>query len=618
MQSMGDVVRYMPGITIGQGEGNRDQTMIRGTSSTADFYVNGVRDDVQYFRDLYNVERVEAIKGSNAMMFGRGGGGGVINRTMKEAGWRPMHELVLETGSFDHARVSTDAGIAPMSSLAARVTGVYESSGSFRDGVRIERYGVNPTATIVAGAATRLILDYEHFRDNRTADRGIPSFKGRPINVSEATFFGDPLNSNSDIRVNAASAALHVITNAGITITNRTRVALYDKAYQNVFSGAVAASGSEVSIQAYNQKTRRNNLFNQTDVALEAATGRIRHAMLVGAEAGRQATAVFRSTGFFNGTATSVLVPITKPVPSMPVTYRQGVSDANSQVDNTVLSLYGQNQLTLSSRWQLLAGLRYEIFNIDYHNNRSGMDLSRRDAMLSPRIGAVYKPRTMISLYGSYGVSHLPSSGDQFASLTDVTSALKPERFLNYELGAKWDVASGLSLSTAAYRLDRTNTMANDPNDPARSLQTGSQRTNGFEVDLRGALTPAWDLAAGFSHQNAFISSATSAAPAGAQAPIVPRNAAAIWNRVQLTNRFAVAAGATWQTESFAGIDNSVTLPGFTEVDGAMYYVLGGRARVQANFENLLNTNYYPTAHNNNNISPGRPRSVRVSLTTEF
>ena len=89
MQSMADVVRYVPGIGMAQGEGNRDTPIFRGNSSTSDFFVDGVRDDVQYFRDLYNVERVEALKGPNAMIFGRGGVGGVINRVVRQADWTP-------------------------------------------------------------------------------------------------------------------------------------------------------------------------------------------------------------------------------------------------------------------------------------------------------------------------------------------------------------------------------------------------------------------------------------------------------------------------------------------------------------------------------------------------
>ncbi len=100
MTSIGDVVRYVPGITAHQGENNRDQVIIRGNSSSADFFVNGVRDDVQYYRDLYNLERVEALKGPNAMIFGRGGMGGVINRVSKEAGFTPLREISLMGGSF--------------------------------------------------------------------------------------------------------------------------------------------------------------------------------------------------------------------------------------------------------------------------------------------------------------------------------------------------------------------------------------------------------------------------------------------------------------------------------------------------------------------------------------
>ena len=95
MRSMADVVRYVPGVSMGQGEGHRDAPTLRGNSSTADFFVDGVRDDVQYYRDLYNAERVEVLKGPNAMIFGRGGGGGVVNRVTKEAGFQPIQRTTL-------------------------------------------------------------------------------------------------------------------------------------------------------------------------------------------------------------------------------------------------------------------------------------------------------------------------------------------------------------------------------------------------------------------------------------------------------------------------------------------------------------------------------------------
>src|SRR4029079_18561028 len=118
-----------------------------------------------------------------------------------------------------------------------------------------------------------------------------------------------------------------------------------------------------------------------------------------------------------------------------------------------------------------------------------------------------------VSLYGSYSVSYLPSSGDQFSSLTNVTQQVEPERFTNYEIGAKWDTSSGLSVTTAVYRLDRTNTRATDPNDPTRIVQTGSQRTNGFEVGANGRVTAGWTIARGDALQDAVGDSAENGAP---------------------------------------------------------------------------------------------------------
>ncbi|HYN82906.1 MAG TPA: TonB-dependent siderophore receptor [Gemmatimonadaceae bacterium] len=617
MQSLADVARYIPGITAGQGEGNRDQMILRGNSSTADFYVDGVRDDVQYFRDIFNVESVEALKGPNAMIFGRGGGGGVINRVMKQADFNTVRDVSAEVGAYDHRRFSADLGQALSPSMATRLTSMYQSSRSFRNGVDLERYGVNPTLSF-SGPNTSVAVGYEHFQDHRTADRGIPSFEGRPFEANRSTFFGDPRASHSDARVNAATATITHQAPAGVILTSRTRFAGYDKFYSNVFPGAVSATGTTVSISAYDNATTRRNFFTQADAVLPVFTGRINHTMVLGAEAGRQSTDNFRRTGYFNGTATATSMPVSSPTISAPLEFRQSATDADNHVDNTVLSLYGQDQIRLSQRWQIVAGLRYESFDIDFQNNRDDSSLSRQDGMISPRVGLVYKPRAPISLYSSASVSYLPSSGDQFSALTEVTRALEPERFVNYETGLKWDVSDRLAFSAAAYRLDRDNTRANDPTDPARILQTGSQRTNGFELDLRGELTQAWEVAGGYSWQNAFISSATTAAPRGARVPLVPRAATSLWNRVRLTDRVALGAGIIHQSKSFAAIDNTVTLPAFTKLDGAAYYAFGRNLRAQINVENVFNARYYPTANNNNNISPGAPRTLRFSVTTGF
>jgi catecholate siderophore receptor len=277
-----------------------------------------------------------------------------------------------------------------------------------------------------------------------------------------------------------------------------------------------------------------------------------------------------------------------------------------------------QDQIELSRRVQILAGARFDYFDLRFHNNRTGEDLRRIDRLVSPRTGIVIKPFMPLSIYASYSVSYLPGSGDQFSSLTTITQQVKPEKFSNYEAGAKWDVCRNLTFTAAAYRQDRTNTRATDPNDPTRILQTGSQRTNGVEAGVNGNLTRSWAIAGSYAHQNAFINSATTAARDGARIALVPRNTFSVWNRFQLMRKLGLGLGVIHRSDIFAAIDDMVTLPGYTKIDAAVYVPFGEKWKLQANIENLLNKKYFLNADGNNNISPGSPRAVRINLMMRF
>ena len=618
MQGLADVLRYVPGASMGQGEGHRDAPTIRGNSSTADFFVDGVRDDVQYFRDLYNVERVEVLKGPNAMIFGRGGGGGVINRVTKRAHAERGGELRLEAGSHAHGRVTADVNAPLGAGVFGRINALYEDSGSFRDHVELRRWGVNPTATW-QNDRTVLRLNYEHFEDERTVDRGVPSFGGRPATPSRSTFFGDPGQSRATTDIDFFSGTVEHAFSPMLTLRNHTVLAGYDKFYQNVFPGAVTSNGQQVSIAAYNNRTDRENLFNQTDLVVQANTGAVRHTLLLGAELGRQETANVRNTGFFNNTTTSILVPFANPtVFGTPITFRQVASDADNSTEATIAALYVQDQVQLTPQLQLIAGLRFERFDIDFHDDRTGADLARTDELVSPRLGVVFEPMEPLALYASYSVSHLPSSGDQFSSLTASSQTLEPEEFENLEVGAKWEIRPDLMLTGALYRLERTNTTAQDPANPARIVQTGAQRTTGFEAEVAGQVTPVWQVLGGYAWQDAEIVSATTAAPAGRKVPLSPEHKLSLWNKVTLSPAWAFGVGVIWQDEMYASISNAVTLPAFTRVDGAVFYRVNERLRVQLNVENLFDEGYFATAHNDNNITPGAPRSFKVALTAGF
>ena len=636
--SIADVARYQPGITSHQGENNRDQLIIRGQNSSADFYVNGVRDDVQYYRDLYNLERVETLRGPNALAFGRGGGGGVVNRVTKEAEFSPLYEFTLQGGAFGNRRGTFDINKPINKKIALRVNGVGEVSDSFRDFVDLRRFGFNPTATISPDSNTRITLSYDFFRDRRTADRGISSFNGRPLDIPISTFFGNPSNSKVRADVNLFNAGFERVFGSFI-VRNRTMYGDYDRFYQNYVPGVSNGESSSscvsqvgtVCISAYNNATKRRNLFNQTDFIYNLVAGGTKHMLLGGFEFGRQHSNNFRNTGYFNNstTQTTITVPIDDPIVSAPTAFRQSATDADNRTRLNLGAAYVQDQIELSRFVQIVAGLRLDYFDLKFHNNRTNVavrDFSRIDRLVSPRIGVVIKPVTNLSLYGNYSVSYLPSSGDQYSSLAANTETLKPEKFQNYEVGVKWDILRNLSFTSAAYRLDRTNTRAVDPQNPTLFVPTGGSRTNGFEAGLNGNITRSWSVTGGYAYQDAFITKTTSTAPAGTQIAQVPRHSFSVWNKYQFTRRLGAGLGLIRRSDMFASLNNnkstpplrSVVLPAYIRVDGAVFYSFNENWRLQANVENIFDTRYYQNADNNTNISPGSPRAAKIALVARF
>ncbi|HLL30442.1 MAG TPA: TonB-dependent siderophore receptor [Allosphingosinicella sp.] len=624
LRSIADVLMYVPGATPGTGEGNRDQITLRGNNTTADFFVNGVRDDVQYFRDLYNAERIEVLRGPNAMIFGRGGGGGIVNRVTKRSSFRSYRELAAQGDSDGGLRLTGDLDQPLAGTAGLRLNGVYENGESFRRGVELERYGVN--AVLGAGLGdTRIDLSYEYFHDRRTADRGIPAFAGRPLRGVDRVFFGDPDLSFARVDAHIAGLAVEHRFSDSLILRNRTSYGDFDKFYQNVYPTARSAAGV-VTLAAYNDELKRKNLFSQTDLVWDGDIGGLSHILLLGFEIGRQDSLSRRRNGFFQpGDSPGLLVPAgASPTIAANVVLRQTNTNAartpsaNNGSEASILAFYAQEQLHLSEQVELVAGLRFDRFEIDVLNLNNNQSLSRADNLLSPRIGLIVKPIPELSLYASYGRSYLPSAGDQFSSLDLTTAALRPERFDNYEVGAKWEPVDGLLATVALYQLDRTNTRANEPG-TNRVVLTGAQRSRGLEIGLERNITDRWQVSAGYALQEAQITRATAACPGGdCEVPLVPKHQFSMWNRYNVSRTLGFGLGVIAASGSFASLGNQVSLPGYARVDGAVFYQLSDGIEAQVNVENMFGADYFPTAHNDHNIAPGAPATARATLRFRF
>jgi catecholate siderophore receptor len=618
--SMDDLLAYVPGVRPSLGEGNRDNAVFRGYNSSADFYLNGMRDDVQYFRDFYNIETVEVLKGPNAMALGRGGSGGAINRVSKQAQWRDIGDADVLLGEWQQRRASVDVGAALNQQWAWRLNAVDENSGSFRNGAWLKRYGVNPALAWRDGG-TLVQASYEHFRDHRSTDRGVPSYGGRPVASDPSTFFGDPVNSHNGVDIDSMTLRLEHQLSPALRFTSQLHYAVYDKYYQNVFPGGMDEGGATVRMLGYASATQRSNLFYQA--ALDVTAGA--HRISAGLELGRQRADNARTTGYFDTLGADVRfvqVPVGQPTFTLPVSFRASPTDSASASTARNVSLYLQDQWTLSPQWQVLAGLRADQLDVDFRDVRSGVQLASDDRPLSPRLGVIYRPlptQPALSLYASFSQAYAARVGEQMASLTVDNHDLAPEVVRNQEIGVRWDGGETLSASMAAYRLRRANVLVADPVNTGEEELVDGQRGQGVEIEVSGRMRHDWTLSAGYAWQRSRLTATLGASSqAGAQMPHVPRQSLSLWSRHTLAPGVEGALGVTARSSMFSSTSNRVVLPGYARLDATIFYQINTRNRLQLSVENLLDRAYYASSYNDNNISVGSPRAVRIGLHTRF
>src|SRR6478735_5793580 len=612
-QNLTDVTRYVPGVAVHQGEGNRDELVIRGVDSSANFFVNGFRDDVQYFRDLYNAQSVEILKGPSALTFGRGSGGGLLNRTLKEADGQSIYEATATTGSYWDRRFTLDAGQAVNENFAARLNLMYEGSDTFRDFGTLERWGVNPTVTFLVDPSTKVRLSYEYYHDDRTADRGNPS-QGLSAVAPSSTrfnpaspfapggdltaFFGSPDLNRAKATVQQTMAFIDHDFGNGLTARNATMFAQYRKFYQNIYpgngplSGAVNPAQTSFNRAAYNNTTNRDNIFNQTDFIYKVFTGPVFHTLAFGGEFGQQSGISLRNTGIFpTGTNTIVANPFAPTyfgsvnfIHQFPGALSPGVSaaDANSDYTLYTTSAYARDTIEITRWLQIIAGARFDRFDESALDKNTNINRSLVNNKLSPQAAVIVKPIENLSFYYAYSVSYLPAAGDQFSTLSNGTIILAPQKFVNNEVGAKWNINPKLLFTAAVYDLNRYNVPLPDPNNAGFFILSGSNRIQGFETTLTGYVTPDWQSTLGYAYTDARVTSATSTTIVpGNRIQLVPLNQFSWWNKYQFTPVWSAAVGAIYFSDSFASSDDSVKLPGFVRFDAAVYTKINETWRAQ-------------------------------------
>ena len=625
--SLEDALKNVPGIGLSNGDGQRDQVTIRGFSAIGDQYIDGIRDDALYFRDMSNIERVEVIKGPAAVLYGRGSSGGLINSVTKKPTFAPVQEVGVSFDSEGKRRTQFDAGWADQEqkNKAFRVTGALEDSDTFREDGFLERKALAPSAYFQLSDDLEINLGASYLYDKRLIDFGIPSLNGRPVDVGRDKRFGsaDADQDYTRSEIFSLTAGIDYRINDAFTLSNTSRYYHYDLDRNNTLAHTdanrfvTAPDGTLlVKLKRGNVQRKEDGWFNQTELKQNAMIAGLNHQLLYGVEFGRQE----KDQQFYNQNDVA-RVPVygdtLLPVPSQ--ANRKTGDGLNTQ---ETTGLYVQDLIELSPHWKALLGVRYDEFDQSFRDDLNGKaELERTDYTLSPRAGLVWQPDDAQSYYLSISRSYQPS-GEMFqVSATNVE--LEPEQTTNYEIGAKWNLLQDrLMLTAAVFRLERTDIKTTDPINPAKLVLAGEQRTEGFETTFMGQLSDKWQLYGGYAFLDAEITksnSKTNGVDNEGQVPtLTPRHSANLWAVRSLDTDWRVGMGANYVGSRYTALDNETEMPGYTTVDAALFYQQPKWDAALRLF-NVFDKEYYASAHGSVDlITSGAPRTLELSANYRF
>ena len=636
LKSVGDVIDYTPGVTNSQGEGHRDAAVIRGVRTTQDFYRDGIRDDVQYYRPLYNIEQVEVIRGSDALLSGFGGAYGLINRVSKKG--KIGEDFTVVDGSIDtfgETNVQLDKNFNLNDSTAFRVNLFLENLENHRDFYYGDGFGINPVLKYDLGDGSTLDLSYEYLTQERFIDRGIPTgADNKPVESLKDIVFGDATENFSTHEAHIFRAIFaHELTDS---LEGRLSAShsSHDKLYQNLYvtDTGYDATNNTATLDGYKDTTQRSSGIISYEVSGKFETCGIVHNLIAGIQYLDMDNDNDRYNADFtpnnNSDSDTAIFNIARPINISGgygsdvngSTYNQGYEGANSALndrtfaDVNVFSIYVNDEIALMDSLTLLLGVRFDDMRFDVVDaktaSKSGKD---SDFTTSPKVGLTFDVTNEAMLYAAYSEAFAPKSGDQYAKLADNTSRLDPDSFENLEFGVKYDLPVGLTLSAAYFEIE-----ANKPElDGTGNSQVIKSEVSGFEIGLTGSLSDKWFLSAGYTDLDATDKN-------GNRLREAPESAFSIWNNYLVSDRLAVNLGIIYQDESLMknpksdGTIYAETLPDYVRVDVGASYGLTENTSVRLHVENLFDELYFPHSHSRNQASVGAPIHATFGVTSSF
>ena len=607
---LGDALKNAPGVNVGTGNGVFDFFTIRGFDSLSSSLVmtDGAAEPEASFYHLYNVRRVEVLKGPAAYLYGGNPLSGTVNLIRKQPSVGRFADVQFSAGSFSSFEGQLDGNYSPDHGKASyRVNGLYQESDNYRDDKKSRAFAINPAATWRLGDRMPLTVNFEYVDNSFKPDVGLPIVGGQVPDLPRTRSYQSPFD-----RSEQGLFRVRVDFETGLG-RNGT---LHDKLYYTdldwktdgtLFNGAFPGfPGDFALVRSFTMLDDRQKLLgNQLEVSWNLGRGSVRHTLLAGFEASRLADDFTLDVALLP--VIGVLRPLETAAPPFLEVPGQGFAGDTRAV---VMAPYVAAQLALGQKVQLLAGARYD--SIDFKDSKTGTH--REDNQASPMLGVLLTPSSRLSLYGNFGKAFAPPS-----SL--VVGEREPEKTKQFEAGAKARLFAGkLALNAAAFQIEKTNVAI--PDNSGVTRQQGSQKSKGIELEVQAELRRDWFAFASYAFTDAKLTQfrelvVYSLSPpifalndrSGNRVPFAPRNVFNLWTQREWMGGFGAAAGARYVCTQFIAEDNEFKIGEYWLFDAGLSYKIG-RAKLRLNLKNLTDRKYYTRGFANAAVIPANPFSV--------
>lgn len=626
--SLRDALRSAPGVTMAAGEGGRtgDSLTIRGFQAHSDTYVDGLKDNGQYFRDTFNTQQVEVLKGPSGLLFGRGVTGGAVNLVTKKPSDTWTGDASATVGSESLYRIDGGIGGPVVKDvLAARLDAYYTSSESFRD-IELERWGVAPSATWHLLPTTDLTVRYLHQFEDSMMDYGIPVLNRRPAPVSHENYYGFRDDNFQEFTVDMVTATVDHRFDEQFTLRAAGRFADYERFYMADIPGAVTAGLAVPISQSLRLNDQQNTLAN-LELAYNDTIDQRKLSVAVGADGSWEEYA-FKGKDDNPNAANVDLFNPQQPGhnPGAP-TGLTGPLNQNNRTRADNYAAYAMLAYEFVKDWTAILGVRVDRFHARFTDGPhvgtgntpqplpNPIVREQTDTMVNPRAGLVWDPLPELSLYASYSTSSNPTA--ETFGLNANADNLDPERTANYEVGAKTELFDrALLLTAAVFRLEKTDMRTPDPNGGPINVLDGEQRTDGVEFGAAGSIAKDWNVFAGYAYMLAEITHSNTAGQGGTTPINAPKHSGSVWITYDLGLGFDVGVGCTATSWRYAGGTQATRLPGYARFDAGAGWT-GRTWFARLNVFNLADTEYFD-AGSTNYVYPGAPINGQLTVGARF